>query len=73
MSKITETIRMEGMNCAGSCVRRVTKALENVAGIEVEEVGVGSARVSYNPGRVEQAAITRAIEGAGFRPVLTPA
>ena len=73
MDKITETIQIEGMSCAGSCVRRVSKALENVEGVEIGEVTLGSARVSYDPARTEQGSIARAIEEAGFTPVFQTA
>jgi copper chaperone len=38
------TLRIDGMHC-GSCVRRVTQALNTTAGVEVEEVRIGAARV----------------------------
>jgi copper chaperone len=45
------TLRIDGMHC-GSCIRRVTQALSSTAGVEVEEVRLGAARVkapSENP------------------------
>jgi copper chaperone len=38
------TLHIDGMHC-GSCVRRVTQALNSTAGVEVEEVRIGAARV----------------------------
>jgi copper chaperone len=37
------TVRIDGMHC-GACVRRVNHALGSVAGIQVNEVRIGSAR-----------------------------
>jgi copper chaperone len=37
-------LRIDGMHC-GSCVRRVTQALNSTGGIEVEEVRIGAARL----------------------------
>ena len=51
------TLRIDGMHC-GSCVRRVTQALNATAGVEVEEVRIGAARVKV-PG--EDPAIDAAI------------
>ena len=38
------TLRIDGMHC-GSCVRRVTQALNATDGVEVEEVRIGAARL----------------------------
>jgi copper chaperone CopZ len=39
------TLRIDGMHC-GSCIRRVSQALAATEGIKVEEVKVGTARLS---------------------------
>jgi copper chaperone CopZ len=39
------TLRIDGMHC-GSCVRRVNRALAATPGVEVNEVRVGTARLS---------------------------
>ena len=39
------TLRIDGMHC-GSCVRRVSQALAAVPGVVVNEVRVGSARLT---------------------------
>jgi copper chaperone CopZ len=39
------TLKIEGMHC-GSCVRRVTQALDSVEGVVVDEVTVGAARLT---------------------------
>ena len=38
------TLRIDGMHC-GSCVRRVTQALNPAGDVEVEEVRIGAARL----------------------------
>ena len=44
------TIAIAGMSCGG-CVNAVQKALGAVAGVDVEDVTVGFATVSYDPSR----------------------
>jgi copper chaperone CopZ len=41
------TLRIDGMHC-GSCVRRVSQALASTEGIQVKEVRVGAARLSFH-------------------------
>jgi len=59
------TLRIDGMHC-GSCVRRVSQALASTAGIQVNEVRVGAARLSsdQNPPPVELA--VAALAKAGY-------
>jgi copper chaperone len=38
------TFQIDGMHC-GSCVQRVTRALNQVPGTQVDEVRVGAARI----------------------------
>lgn len=40
-------LRIDGMHCGG-CVRRVSQALSATDGVKVEEVTVGTARLSSN-------------------------
>ncbi len=59
------TIAIEGMHSA-ACERRVRMALQQVAGLQVREVTLGSAIVD---GDAEQrAAALKAIEQAGYQP-----
>lgn len=57
------TLHIDGMHC-GSCIRRVTQALTATAGLKVEEVRLGAARLSATDGSdpVDQAiaALTKA-------------
>jgi copper chaperone CopZ len=59
------TLQIDGMHC-GSCVKRVTQALAAVEGVVVNEVRVGSARLtaSQNPAPVDLA--VAALAKAGF-------
>jgi len=59
------TINIEGMHSA-TCEKRVRMALEQVPGLQVREVTLGSAVVD---GDAEQrAAALKAIEQAGYQP-----
>ena len=58
-------LQIDGMSC-GHCVSRVQKALTRVEGVHVDQVDVGSARVSYEPDRVSPRRIREAVEEAGF-------
>jgi copper chaperone len=58
------TLQIEGMSC-GHCVSRVQKALSRVEGVHVDQVGIGSARVSYDAA-VSLQQIREAVENAGF-------
>lgn len=58
------TLQIDGMHC-GSCVRRVSQALAQTAGLNVKEVRVGAARVeSEQPSAVERA--IEAVQKAGY-------
>ncbi len=57
MSEIKLSI--DGMHC-GSCVRRVTQALERVPGAEVLEVSVGTARLKADDAAQAVAALAKA-------------
>jgi copper chaperone CopZ len=58
-------IVIEGMHSA-ECVRRVRKALEQIEGLQVREVGLGLAMVDGDA--KHRAAALEAIEKAGFQP-----
>jgi copper chaperone CopZ len=63
------TIAIEGMSC-GHCVRAVTEALQDLDGVRVESVALGTATVAYDPAATPadrvRAAVTDAIEDAGY-------
>jgi len=58
------TLRIDGMHC-GSCVRRVTQALNSTQGVQVEEVRIGAARLKSDDSLPLDAAIA-ALGKAGF-------
>lgn len=59
-------LSIAGMHC-GSCVRRVTAALQAIPSLQVEAVEVGSARVRYNPDETTPEAIVAGINRIGFQ------
>jgi len=60
-------IAIEGMH-SEACVKRVRRALENIDGLQVREVILGSAAVDGDA--KQRAAAIEAIEKAGFQPHL---
>ena len=64
-------LKIDGMHCA-ACVRRVTAALNEVGGVQVENVEVGSARIRYTPEAVSLEAILNAVNQIGFRATPAP-
>lgn len=63
MERVTLTI--DGMSCS-HCVGAVTRALEQLEGVRVDEVKIGSASVSYDPTATSTARIAQAIEAEGY-------
>ena len=59
------TIGIEGMSC-GHCVAAVKQALGRLDGVEVQEVKIGSATVSYDPASVSPERIAQAVEAEGY-------
>jgi copper chaperone len=61
----TISLQITGISC-GRCVASVRRALDELDGVQVEQVGVGSARVAYDPTRTDRTTISRAVEEAGY-------
>lgn len=63
------TLRIDGMHC-GSCVRRVTQALQGTEGLTVKEVRIGAARLEsdQDPAPVDQAIAALARAGYSAQP-----
>jgi copper ion binding protein len=59
------TIGIQGMSC-GHCVASVKRALGQLAGVDVQEVKVGSATVAYDPAAVTPERIAQAIADEGY-------
>ena len=66
MDQTNLTLTIEGMHC-GACVRRVTAALENVKGVEVVQVNIGSAEIRIAGPEPDVAQILEAVERIGFK------
>ena len=62
---MTERIEVGGMSC-DHCVSHVRRALEGVAGVEIQSVKIGEAVVSVPPGGVLREAAAEAIRAAGY-------
>ncbi len=60
-------IKVGGMSCQG-CVKGVTAALTAVAGVAAVNVDLaaGEASVEFDPEQVTVAALSQAVEDAGF-------
>lgn len=61
----TETIKIQGMTC-GHCVAAVKRALEETPGVEVRNVTIGSAEISYDPEVTSHDVIAEAITEEGY-------
>ncbi len=61
----TMTVKIGGMSC-GHCVQAVRKELAKMAGVEIKEVGMGSARVEVDPAKSSRSAVEEAIVRAGY-------
>lgn len=63
----TTTLKVAGMTC-GHCVKAVTQALEQVAGVQRAEVDLkaGRAIVEYDEQRTEPRALVAAITEEGY-------
>lgn len=61
----TLKLSIDGMHCGG-CVTRVTNTLKKLDGLEVRDVQVGSAEVSYDEARLQPTAIVEAVNRIGF-------
>ena len=61
----TLDLDIEGMSC-GHCVASVTQALREMPGVDVKNVTIGAAQVSYEPDKVSPGDIVLAVEDAGY-------
>ena len=65
------TLQINGMTCA-HCISAVKHALSTVPGVEIEDVGIGHAVISYDPGKSSGTDITDALADAGYEAHTTP-
>jgi len=61
----TLNLSIEGMHCGG-CANRVSAALKSAPGTKVEQVTVGSARLSIDPAKTSAAALIKVLDDLGF-------
>ena len=61
----TLSLTIQGMSC-NHCIGRVSKALSALTGVRVDDVSIGSARVTYDPAAVSVAQIASALDAAGY-------
>jgi copper chaperone len=61
----SRALDIEGMSC-GHCVARVAKTLGALKGVAVEDVKVGSAKITYDPRETSLEQIARALDEIGF-------
>jgi len=59
------TMKIDGMTC-GHCVGQVTKALQGLDGVQVEQVKIGAATVAFDSTATSEARIAQAIEDQGY-------
>jgi len=64
----TVDLTIEGMSC-GHCVVAVKKELNKLAGVKVDSVEVGKARVQIDETLVSPEKLAKAIDEAGYRMV----
>jgi copper chaperone CopZ len=63
--KRERTLKVSGMSC-NACVRHVTRALSGIEGLELKDVEVGSARLTYDDTIVPERAVIDAVRAAGY-------
>jgi len=59
------TLRIDGMHC-GSCIRRVTQAINSAGSYSVSEVQLGVARFTAPDAPDAEAPVIAALDKAGF-------
>ena len=64
------TMKIDGMSC-GHCVSAVSKALTELEHVEVEQVRVGAATVTFDPTATSEDRISKAIEDQGYSVIAT--
>ena len=62
----TEELKIEGMSC-GHCVMSVKKELGKLAGIMIEDVQIGKARVQYDESQISHKDLIQASDAAGYK------
>jgi len=60
-----EELKITGMSC-NHCVMSLRKELSKIPGLEVKDVRIGAALVSFDESKVSAAQLRSAVEEAGF-------
>jgi copper chaperone len=60
-----QTLEIGGMSC-GHCVMSVRNALSSTEGLTIDEVRIGSAKVSFDERAVSADAAATAVQDAGY-------
>ncbi len=63
MERLNLTI--DGMSC-GHCVNAVSGALKQLPGVDVEQVAIGTATISYDPSKTSVDQIIDAVNDEGY-------
>jgi copper chaperone len=58
-------LKIEGMSCQ-HCVMRVKKAVESLPGISSAEIGIGTAKITYDESKTRERDLKEAVEKAGY-------
>ena len=58
-------LAIDGMSC-GHCVNAVSGALQQLPGVDVEQVTIGQATVSYDPAKTSVDQIIDAVSDEGY-------
>jgi len=66
---VEKAVTIEGMTCH-HCVMAVSKKLSQLDTVQVKDVQIGSAILSYDEAKLSTNQITAAIEDAGYKAIL---
>jgi len=70
MPETALTVDIGGMSC-GHCQKAVRGALESLAGVQIDEVAIGHAKVRFDTAHLQSETIAEAIRDAGYTIVAT--
>lgn len=65
----TREIPIEGMTCH-HCAMTVRKELEKIAGVQVHDVKIGSATITFDEAEIPLTRIAETIQNAGYSPLV---
>lgn len=65
MNLQTETFTIDGMSCS-HCVMAVKKALDRLPGVDIHNVEIGTARLTFDLDRTSRDTLVQTIEEEGY-------